>query len=114
MPQKAVSFDVNVAQGFCDLTVTQVYENNQTNPLEIVFKMPVSDSFAISSIQARFLLADGTESVLQTKVVERETAKAKYEDSVASGKTAVMATLPHDNDKLSANIMTIYLGNFPP
>jgi hypothetical protein len=79
-----------------------------------MFKMPVSDSFSINSINARFLLPDGTETTLETRVVEREKATAKYEDSVASGQTAVMATLPPMNQKYEVNVMTIFLGNFPP
>jgi hypothetical protein len=83
--QKQVSFDVDVAQGFADMKITQVYQNDTTSPMEIVFKMPISDTFSINTIQARFLLQDGTETSLETRVVERQKAIAKYEDTVASG-----------------------------
>jgi hypothetical protein len=43
-----------------------------------MFKMPVSESFTISSLEARFLLPDGTESVLVTKVTERAQAKVEF------------------------------------
>lgn len=69
-----MSFDVDVAQGYADVKITQVYHNESANPLEIMFKLPVSESFAISHIQARFLLQDGTERVLETKVTERAKA----------------------------------------
>ena len=74
MPIKKVSFDVSVALGYADVTITQLYENDSSNPLEVMFKMPVSESFTISSLEARFLLSDGTESVLVTKVTERAQA----------------------------------------
>lgn len=109
-----MSFDVDVAEGFADMKITQVYHNESANPLEIVFKLPISESFSISSLQARFLLQDGSETVLETKVAERAKAQAKYDDSVASGQTAVMATLPPISKIFDANIMSIYLGNFPP
>ena len=75
MPIKKVSFDVSVALGYADVMITQLYENDSPNPLEVMLKMPVSESFTISSLEARFLMPDGTESVLVTKVTERAQAK---------------------------------------
>jgi hypothetical protein len=109
-----VSFDVDVTQGFADMKITQVYQNETSAPMEIVFKMPISDTFSMNTIQARFLLQDGSETCIETRVVEREKAKEKYEDAVASGQTAVMANLPMVHDRFEVNVMTIYLGNFPP
>lgn len=113
LPLKQVSFDVDVAQGFADIQISQVYANDADAPFEIVYKMPISESFSINSIRCRFLLPDGTETVLETQVVERFKAAAKYEDAVASGETAVMATLPPVHEKVEINVLTIYLGNFP-
>jgi hypothetical protein len=78
-----------------------------------MFKLPVSETFSISSLTARFLLQDGRQ-VLETRVTERELAKVQYEDSVASGKTAVMATLPTPSEKFLVQLITLNLGNFPP
>jgi len=65
------------------MKITQVYENDKSHPLEIVFKMPVSDTFAISKLTARFLGQDGKVTYLETQVREREAAQAKFEDTVA-------------------------------
>ena len=53
--------------------------------------MPLSESFTISSLEARFLLPEGTQKSLVTKVTERTFAKVQYEDAVAGGKTAVLS-----------------------
>jgi hypothetical protein len=47
----------------------------------------------ISQITAEFTLKDGTTKLLETKIEEREKVEAKYEDAVASGKTAVIGKM---------------------
>jgi len=94
LPLKNVAFDVEIVQGFADFRLTQVYENPKDNALEILFKMPYSETFSINKIEATFFLEDGTTKVLETKLEARKKAEVKYEDAVASGQTVVMATLP--------------------
>ena len=45
LPLKLVSFDINIVQGFADFTITQVYENPSNEALEILYKMPYSETF---------------------------------------------------------------------
>lgn len=113
MPLKHVAFDVEIAQGFADFKLTQVYENPRDKALEILFKLPYSETFSLTKIEATFFLEDGTTKVLETKLEARKKAEVKYEDAVAQGKTAVMATLPPVT-RFHKNILTFQLGNFPP
>jgi hypothetical protein len=53
--------------------------------------MPYSDNFFMSKIEVDFHLEDGTKKTLKTKVTEREIAQVKYNDAVATGKTAVLS-----------------------
>ena len=71
LPQKLVSFDVDVVQGFADLKITQVYENTSSEALEIQFKMPYSDTFSLNQLQADFILEDGSQQTIVTKIEER-------------------------------------------
>jgi len=48
-----------------------VYENPKDKALEILFKMPHSDSFVLNRIEATFFLEDGTRRLLVTKIEER-------------------------------------------
>jgi hypothetical protein len=113
MPLKAVSFDVKIAQGFADLTFTQLYENTTDSPLEILFKMPVSETLAVTSIEARFI-KEGGEILLETEVIERQKARVQYQDVVSQGNTAVLANIEREDKRLQTSFFTVNLGNFPP
>ena len=81
-------------QGFADFVLHQLYENKEDAPLEIVFKMPLSDTFTLNQIVIDFTLEDGKKKQIVTKVADRQKAEEQYEDKVAQGKTALLATLP--------------------
>ena len=83
LPLKKVSFDVEIDQGFADVKITQFYENPKDNALEILFRMPHSDTFTITKIQATFFLEDGSHKMLETKVEARVKAEQKYDDAIA-------------------------------
>lgn len=78
VPLKNVLFVANVNQGYAELVVHQLYENNADNPLEIDFVMPVSQEFTISKLVIDFTLADGTKETIITMVQEKEKAEQKY------------------------------------
>lgn len=77
--------------GFADIVLHQYYENNSANPLETLFMMPYSDSFALNKIILEFTLADGTKKSLETQVSEREKAKITYSQAISDGDTAIMS-----------------------
>lgn len=113
IPLKQVSFTVGICQGFADVVMHQNYVNELDQPLEIQFMMPISEEFTCSKIALDFTLPDGSSESFETRVIEREVAEASYEDSVASGKTAVIATLPRITSQNRSNFMKVNLGNMP-
>ena len=76
------------------MVMHQKYENEVDQPLEIQFMMPISEQLVCSKIGVVYFLPNGTTEQYETRVVEREKAVQQYEDSAASGETAVLATLP--------------------
>ena len=114
LPLKQVSFTVNVVQGFADMVMHQKYVNELEQPLEIEFMMPIAESFTCHKIALEFQLEDGSVETFETKVIERERAEQQYEDSVASGETAVLATLPPIESQFRKNMIRLRLGNIPP
>ena len=56
--------------------------------------MPLADNFSCTKIVIDFVMPDGSTEQYETRVIEREAAQQKYEDKVAAGETAVIATLP--------------------
>ena len=56
--------------------------------------MPISENFTCHKIAVDFFMADGSKETIETKVIEKQRAKEKFEDSMAVGSTALLATLP--------------------
>lgn len=91
IPLKQVHFQVEMQQGFADVTLHQHYTNDADHALETLFMLPKADTFILSKIIVEFTLQDGSIEHLETKVMEREQAQYRYDDAVASGQSAVMS-----------------------
>jgi hypothetical protein len=65
--------------------------------------------YAIHKIVISFFLEDGSNKILETVIDEKKKLQYKYEDAVATGKTAVYGTLT----KTQKDMMRINIGNFP-
>ena len=89
--------------------MTQKYANIEEDSIETLFLFPIDVGVVVSKISIDFHLADGTTRNLETVIDARKKAEVKYEDAVASGKTAVMGSLT----KAQRDMMRINLGNFP-
>ena len=57
--------------------------NGSDEPLELLYMMPVSQTFTLSSITVDFTLVDGTRKSVSTRIVEKERAKEIFEDKIA-------------------------------
>ena len=53
----------------------QLYENKSENPLELVFIMPLSDTFTLNKIEVDFVLDDGSVKTIVSRIEEREQAE---------------------------------------
>jgi len=74
IPLLRANFEVEIQNGYADMTLHQVYENTNDHPLETLFMMPYSLTFSLNKIIVDFTLQDGTVKTLETKVTEREAA----------------------------------------
>ena len=73
-----------------------------------------NENFSCNKIAIDFTLPDGSVEQIETRVREREQAQWIYDDKVASGQTAVIATLPKANGRFSEKaFMRLCLGNMP-
>ena len=82
------------------LQASLVYQNDSTDPLEVLFRMPLERSHAVVGLTA---LLDGKKITAQLQ--DKQEARDKYEDAVASGKTAALG------EESSGDIFSISLGN---
>ena len=75
------------------------------NPIECTYIFPLSSTSVLATFKATI---DDRE--ILTKVVDRMVAKEKYEDAMAQGSAAVMATRKTNKDES----LTVRLGNIQP
>ena len=59
---------------------------SKDNPIECTYLFPLEASTILANFSAK--IGDRT---INTKVIEKEKAKEKYDDAIAGGHTAVMA-----------------------
>ena len=66
-----VGFKINVNKGVADFVMHQLYRNESENPLEIVFMMPISDTFTINKLEVDFVLSDNSVKTVVTRIEEK-------------------------------------------
>ena len=102
LPLKSVSVQAKVKGYLVGISSTLSYSNDTSNPLEVSFRFPLEESFAVVGLEA---IIDGRK--IKGEVEEKEKAKDKYEDAIASGLSAAYA------EEKSGDIFSLSLGNLP-
>jgi len=90
--------------------MTQNYINVEDVPIETIFSFPKDTESVISKIECEFTMPDGSKTAIETVIENRVKAEVKYEDAVATGKTAIIGSI----DRKYRDMMKIACGNFPP
>ena len=106
LPLQKVDVKCTIAGSLVTLDAELHYKNPlEDEPLEATYEFPLDKTTVFSKLQAQI---DGR--TVTAKVQEKEEAKERYDDAVASGKAAVLAE--RDSDKKES--MSIKLGNLQP
>ena len=87
LPLNTFSLDGKVNDTFAIYSFKQEYHNPTTYNIETSFSFPTDPSVLIS----KMLIKIG-DNEIEAKIMEREKAEKKYEDAIAKGNTAAMAT----------------------
>ncbi|KAN0029598.1 hypothetical protein ACTA71_007730 [Dictyostelium dimigraforme] len=82
---------------------TQSYSNGSTTPVEAKYQLPLHPTSTISNF-----IIEYQDKVIQGKIKEKEKALEKYNDTIASGGQAFMATKSNDG------YFNLTIGNLPP
>jgi Ca-activated chloride channel family protein len=103
LPLRAVSVRADITAGFADVAVDQLFEQNNTQPLDCRFLFPLPANAAAyrceMHVNGRVILA---------KVEERAAARKHFKELKASGRRAALAESERDN------LFTLQLGNIQP
>ena len=85
--ENLVNIDAELNEFYSKTEITQYYFNNHNNPVELILKLPYNPSIQFS----KFTLDINGKKVI-SKVLDKEKAKEKYNDSIASGKTGAISS----------------------
>jgi len=105
VPLKKVSIDAIVRAFAADVTITQVFRNDETTPIEAVYCFPIEEQAAIYTFVARI---DDREIVAQLK--EKKEAQKEYNDALQQGHGAYLL----EQDEKSQDNFIINIGALPP
>lgn len=105
LPLKATSAKVAIAGVIADVTVTQVYRNTGTKPLEAIYVFPGSTRSAVYGMTMRI-----GERVLKAQIKERGQARADYEQAKQQGRSASLLE-QHRPNVFQMNVANILPGD---
>ena len=103
VPLKGVSVNATINGYLAGLDSTLKYSSDGADPLEVVFRFPIEESFAIVGLEA--IIAGRR---IKVDLREKEEARQAYDDALASGFTAALG------EEKSDDIFSVSLGNLPP
>ncbi|CAF3678626.1 unnamed protein product [Rotaria sp. Silwood1] len=106
VPLKQVSVDTKIRSFAADVIVTQVFQNDESVPVEAVYCFPIEENAAIYGFVAR--IDDEREIVAQIK--EKKAAQQEYAQALAQGHGAYLL----EQDEASNDIFIISVGALKP
>ena len=105
MNRVSVKIDSKVNEIFAKIKVIQKFKNQSENPIELKIYVHKNDNLIFSSFNAKI----GDSITFKSKVIKKEKAEIKYNDSIASGNAAIFIMEdPEDRQSLIIN-----MGNIP-
>ncbi|CAF3965719.1 unnamed protein product, partial [Rotaria sordida] len=102
VPLKQVRVDAKLRSFAADVIITQVFQNDESVPVEAVYCFPIEENAAIYGFVAR--IDDEREIVAEIK--EKKAAQQEYTQALAQGHGAYLL----EQDEASNDIFTISVG----
>src|SRR3954470_21746907 len=103
LPLVSATLRVEAGGGLARVVLEQTFENPYDDTLRVTYKMPLPVDGAVSGYAFRV----GTRTI-SGKVDRKEQARARFEQAVASGKTAALL------EQEKGDVFTQEIGNIPP
>ncbi|CAF4119300.1 unnamed protein product, partial [Rotaria sordida] len=105
VPLKNVNIHSTIRSFAADVTITQVFRNDETMPIEAVYCFPIEEQAAICAFIARI---DNREIVAELK--EKKEAQKYYTEALEQGHGAYLM----EQDEKSQDNFIINVGALPP
>ena len=95
----------NINEIYASTEITQYFINPLNNPIELIISFPIIEEISLN----KFVIKVGEKKVI-SKVMQREEAEERYDESIYSGNTGFLGRY-NDKDK---NSYSINIGNINP
>jgi Ca-activated chloride channel family protein len=105
LPLKSTDVEVRITGVIADVTVTQVYKNEGTRPIEAKYVFPGSTRAAVHAMKVR--LAD---RLIEARIREKQQAQREYDQAKSEGKTAALLE-QHRPNVFQMNVANIMPGD---
>jgi len=106
VPLKDLKFKVDIKDCLSTVEITQVYINNNNSLVETQYVFPIDQE--TTAITGLTITID--DKVIESKVMKKEKAKEKYNDTLATGNNAFMM----NQDEKQPDIIKVSIGKLPP
>ena len=105
VPLKRVNIEATIRSFAADVSITQVFRNDETTPIEAVYCFPIEEQAAVYAFLARI---DDREIVAQLR--EKKEAQKEYTEALQQGHGAYLL----EQDEKSQDNFIINVGALPP
>ena len=105
MNKVSIKIDSKVNEIFAKIKVIQKFKNQNENPIELKIYVHKNDNLIFSSFNAKI----GDSIAFKSKVIKKEKAEIKFNDSIASGNAAIFIM----EDPKDSQSLIINMGNIP-
>eukprot|EP00347_Sterkiella_histriomuscorum_P002847 403366571 len=106
LPLKHQKVAVKVMNTIATIDIIQTYSNDTTDPLEITLNVPIEKDYGMGKLTIQI-----DDNLIEGKILEKEKAKEKYDDALASGHTAVIA---QEDENEKEDTIKLIIGNLLP
>ncbi|CAF1631740.1 unnamed protein product, partial [Didymodactylos carnosus] len=105
IPLKQVRVQAKIHSFAADVTITQLFQNNEQTSIEAVYCFPIEENAAVYSFTAKI---DEREIIAQLK--EKKEAQREYSEALQQGHGAYLL----EQDEKSQDCFVINVGALPP
>ncbi len=103
IPLKSVLYEIDVCNQVCQFTVSQMYTNAETVPIEAYYTFPMMANSAVYDFHAII-----NDKVIKTQIKPKEVATKEYNNAIKDGHKAFLM------EKVDGDTFSICIGNLEP
>ncbi|CDW78536.1 UNKNOWN [Stylonychia lemnae] len=105
VPLRNQTVNAQIFNSIATIDIIQTFYNDTQDPLEVTVNIPIDEDYGIGKLTVEI-----GDQVIEGKILEKQKAQEKYEDAIAQGHTATIASEDNEKDE----IIKLTIGNLLP